>query len=298
MEIRWLPRKSRRKTQPASPRGWKYSALIGARVPQSRAHIWRLGPDNRELERVVDSDGKPMVLHSHDKLATLAESIWSPGFYRIVLRTREGQICGRRDFQAAWRFSDKWDPATAREGYEPRSVTERLAAERDALKAKLKAAEARSTALEAERDALGTRVFEIEKNAEIYVAAVRENARERIAEAEQQRDALERLLADRNAELRRVRALYVDLAGGRRDEDEYETPDDYEADEPHEVDEPNQAPRVRYVQPPQRATRPWRMPKPDELEKIADIAVRIGERLGLVEPEVAEDDDDDEDDEV
>ena len=67
MEIRWLPRTSRRKTKPASPRGWKYSALIGSRVPQSRAHVWRLGPGNRELERVLgDLQARGATILGHE----------------------------------------------------------------------------------------------------------------------------------------------------------------------------------------------------------------------------------------
>lgn len=268
MEIRRLPRRSRRKKGDPSPRSWKHAPLIGDRAPKCEAHVWRLGPDHHELERVTDRSGQPVVLDGHAHEPALRAVIREPGFYRVVLRDKRGFIRARRDYQAAFHFSADWDPKTARKGYMPRTTAERLAEERDALKARLAESEAVRSQLEAEREAAQARIDEIERNAEIRVDAVRRAAAEQVAAAQAERAALEALLARKLDELSRVRALYTQLA---------EFDDVEAADESCDDDDP-----------PATGERL-------DLERLADMLLSYGERLGFFGPQSAPEPDEDDD---
>ncbi len=253
MEIRRLPRRSRRKKGDPLPRSWKHAPLIGDRAPRCEAHVWRLGPDHHELERVTDRRGQPVVLDGHAHEPELRAVIHEPGFYRVVLRDKQGFIRARRDYEAAFHFSPDWDPKTARKGYTPRTTAERLAEERDAMKARLAESEAARARLEAERDAARARISEVERNAEIRVDAVRQAAVEKVAAAQAERAALETLLTHKLDELARVRALYTRLA----EIYEAEPAEDLGDDSPPNADE-----RL-------------------DLERLADKLVGYGERLGF-----------------
>ena len=267
MEILRLPRRSRRKKSNPLPRSWKHAPLISDRAPKCEAHVWRLGPDHHELERVIDRRGQPVALDGHAHEPALRAVIHEPGFYRVVLRDKRGFIRARRDYEAAFHFSADWDPKTARKGYTPRTTTERLAAERDAMKARLAESEAARVQLEAERDTAHTRIAEVERNAEIRVGAVRAAAAEQVAAAQAERAALETLLTRKLDELARVRALYMRLV---------EAPDDAPADEAVDTNPPNADERL-------------------DLERLADKLVGCGERLGLfgAQERAAPDDTDD-----
>lgn len=281
MQIRPLPRRPKRRKGKPKPRSWKVAPLIGDRAPKCELHVWRLGPDFRELERVVDRRGEPVVLDGHVHQPALQAVIRSPGFYRAVLRDRRGLIRGRQDFQADFHFSADWDLKTARKGYRPQTAMERVAEDRDRLKSELREARQRADAMEAERDAARARIAEIESHIEMRVSAVRAAAARKLADARQVQADLEELLARRVEELARVRRLYGRLARG---DDREPSDDDVEADG-DEVDDT------------EGQLEPEAAREGLELERLADKLIGYAERLGFIGNGRASEPDEDEPDE-